>query len=124
MAYIPVFRRETTSELSADVGVPEELKKTISVPKTVIPMKLTTGNDLSESEVRLFEKLNNNSSRRENVRQFIHWENHYHEELVKMYNYCVNPKLNINYSKFAQMAYNCSEKEFLAKDHKNSRPLI
>ena len=55
---------------------------------------------------------------------FIRWENHYHDELVMMYEMCIPPNLNISYSKFAQMAYNCSQKEYLTNDRKNSRPLI
>lgn len=126
--YVPPFRRDSSSDVIVQNTVAPEtlLKKIVAVPM-VKPMNVPKSEWVpSEGERRLFKKLEEKAYRpdRENIKMFIRWENHYHDELVMMYELCMDPKLNISYNKFAQMAYNCSEKEYLTKDRKNSRPLI
>jgi hypothetical protein len=127
--YVPPFKRDNSSDVVVqNTVIPPEilLKKIVPVPM-VIPMSIPRTEWVpSEGERRLFKKLKEQSGRpgTEHIKLFIRWENHYHDELVMMYQLCMDSKLNISYSKFAQMAYNCSQKEYLTNDCKNSRPLL
>lgn len=124
--YVPPFKRDNSSDVVVKTPPTSEtiVNKIVTVPM-VVPMIVERSEWVpSEGERRLFKKLEQQSGKPEHIKMFIRWENHYHDELVMMYQLCMDPKLNISYNKFAQMAYNCSQKEYLANHHKNSRPLI
>jgi hypothetical protein len=127
--YVPPFKRGNSSDIVVK-NIPSSetiVNKLVTVP-TVVPMTVTRSDwTPSEGERRLFKKLEEQAGKSETsetIKMFIRWENHYHDELVRMYEICMDSKLGISFNKFVQMAYNCSQKEYLCNDRKNSRPLI
>ena len=61
---------------------------------------------------------------REAEEDFEEWREHYQNELVDMYQTCVDPKLGLLYEEFVRIAYKCTTTEFNSKKFKQTRPLI
>lgn len=56
--------------------------------------------------------------------EFDEWVDHYESELKNMYNNCIDENIELSYTLFVKLAYNCTATEFNRKKFKYSRPLI
>jgi len=83
--------------------------------------------DTFEKEKSLFNKLAQISmyhEKRQQIVEYNRWIDHYDEELQIMYSQCIPDSINIKYSKFVKLAYNCSNSVFDITQGRSLRPLI
>ena len=72
----------------------------------------------------ILKKFNNNLIKEHDDKIFKSWVSHYHNELVIMYNTCVDPLLNITFDDFIELLFICTNNKMDKKTYKYYKPLI
>lgn len=139
MAYIPPHRRnrlptesvKPNEEVipSKDTVTEEEIPSISQVPELIrlASIEEPQHKDVWAKERKLFKTLRSVREKhedREESANFYEWLNHYNDDLIEIYNACIDPTLLISFSQFADLAYRCTLMEVDPITLKYKRPLV
>ena len=72
----------------------------------------------------ILKKFNNDIVKEHDDKIFKSWYLHYQNELVNMYNTCVDPILNILFDDFIELVFICTNNKIDKNTYKYYKPLI